>query len=181
MLVWLNFRNKQAIFCQDTLESAPMAPDPTPDLSHVIQLAVAPVFLLAGIGAFINVLTGRLGRIFDRSRVLEAAFDTSNPAGQPAILAELEALGRRSKLAYLGIALDIFAALLVCLLIAIAFAEHFFGFEARGIIGGLFIAAMLSLIGGLIAFLREVFVAVRSLSIGLSLRDAGSGQNSSRS
>lgn len=65
-----------------------------------------------------------------------------------------------------GIALDIFAALLVCLLIAVAFAEHFFGFEIRGLIAALFIAAMLSLIGGLIAFLREVFVAVRSLPIG---------------
>jgi hypothetical protein len=145
--------------------------DTTSDLSHVIQLAVAPVFLLAGIGAFINVLVLRLGRIFDRSRVLEAAFDTSTPAGRAVIKAELEALAQRAKLAYLGIALDIFAALLVCLLIAIAFTEHFFGFENRGVIGGLFIAAMLALIGGLIAFLRGVFVAVRSLSIGFSRCD----------
>jgi len=78
-------------------------------------------------------------------------------------------------MAYVGIALDIMAALLVCLLIAIAFVEHFFGFEIRGGIGGLFIAAMLSLIGGLIAFLREVFIAVRSLSIGLPRLVAGQG------
>jgi MFS family permease len=149
----------------------PMAPEPTSDLSHIIQLSVAPVFLLAGIGAFINVLAGRLGRIFDRSRVLEAAFDTSDSAGRQAIMSELEALGRRAKLAYLGITLDIIAALFVCLLIAIAFAEHFFGFETRGVIGGLFIASMLALIGGLIAFLREVFVAVKSLSSWLSNRD----------
>lgn len=144
-----------------------MAFDPTSDISHVIQLAVAPVFLLAGIGAFINAFAGRLGRIFDRSRALEVVFVASNPDQQTAIRVELEALGRRARLAYLGIALDILAALLVCLLIAIAFAEHFFGFEIRGLIGGLFIAAMLSLIGGLLAFLREVFIAVRSLSIGL--------------
>ena len=144
-----------------------MAFDPTSDISHVIQLAVAPVFLLAGIGAFINAFAGRLGRIFDRSRALEAVFVASNPDQQAVIRTELEALGRRARLAYLGIALDILAALLVCLLIAIAFAEHFFGFEIRGLIGGLFIAAMLALIGGLLAFLREVFIAVRSLSIGL--------------
>jgi hypothetical protein len=71
-----------------------MAPEPTSDLSYIIQLSVAPVFLLAGIGAFINVLAGRLGRIFDRSRVLEAAFDSSDSAARPAIMAELEALGR---------------------------------------------------------------------------------------
>ena len=148
-----------------------MAPDPTSDLSHIIQLSVAPVFLLAGIGAFINVLAGRLGRIFDRSRVLDAAFDTSDSSGQSAIKAEVLALERRAKLAYLGITLDIIAALFVCLLIAIAVSEHFFGFETRGVIGGLFIASMLALIGGLIAFLREVFVAVSSLSSGSSRRD----------
>lgn len=134
------------------------------DISHVIQLAVAPVFLLAGIGAFVNAFAVRLGRIFDRSRVLEAKYPTSEPARQQAIKAELETLARRSRTAYIGIALDVFAALLVCLLIATAFAGYFFGFEVRGLIAGLFIAAMLTLIGGLIAFLREIFIAVRSLS-----------------
>lgn len=146
-----------------------MYPDPTVDISHVIQMAVAPVFLLAGIGAFINAFAGRLGRIFDRSRLLESNFAASDATQQRIIRIELETLIRRARLAYLGIALDILAALLVCLLIAIAFAEHFFGFESRGLIGGLFIAAMVALIGGLLAFLREVFIAVRSLSIGLPL------------
>ena len=124
----------------------------TTDISHVIQLAVAPVFLLAGIGAFVNAFASRLGRIFDRSRSLEAK------------LAECEPDNRLAIEAYIGIALDIVAALLVCVLIAVAFAGYFFGIEIRGLIGGLFIAAMLSLIGGLIAFLREIFIAVRNLS-----------------
>jgi len=148
-----------------------MAPDSTSDLSQIIQLSVAPVFLLAGIGAFINVLAIRLGRIFDRSRVLEAAFDSGDSTGKAAMMAELLALEHRSKLAYLGIILDVFAALFVCLLIAIAFAEHFFGFESRGLIAGLFIASMLALIGGLIAFLREVFIAVKSLSLWFSRKE----------
>ena len=135
----------------------------TEDISHVIQLAVAPVFLLAGIGAFVNASAVRLGRIFDRSRLLESKYPTSPPDKQLAIKAELITLAHRSKVAYTGIALDVIAALLVCLLIAIAFAGYFFGYEIRGLIAGLFIAAMLSLLAGLIAFLREVFIAVRSL------------------
>jgi hypothetical protein len=144
-----------------------MNADPTADISYIIQLAVAPVFLLAGIGAFINAFAGRLGRIFDRSRLLEAAFAEQVPAKQAETQAELEILWRRARLAYFGIALDIIAALLVCILIAIAFAGHFFRFEIRGLIAGLFIFAMLALVGGLVAFLREVFIAVRSLSIGI--------------
>ena len=42
------------------------------DIAHVIQIAIAPVFLLAGIGAFLNVMTNRLGRVVDRWRSLEA-------------------------------------------------------------------------------------------------------------
>jgi hypothetical protein len=37
-------------------------------LAQIIQLAVAPVFLLAGLGAFLNVCAGRLARIVDRMR-----------------------------------------------------------------------------------------------------------------
>ena len=42
--------------------------DTATDIAHVIQLSVAPVFLLAGIGAFINAFASRLGRVFDRKR-----------------------------------------------------------------------------------------------------------------
>jgi len=165
----------------ERLKSKTMDPVSSADISHVIQLSVAPVFLLAGIGAFINAFAGRLGRIFDRSRILEADFADQQAEKQEEIQLELETLWRRARLAYFGIALDIIAALLVCLLIAIAFAGHFFSFEIRGLIGSLFIGAMLSLIGGLIAFLREVFIAVRCLSIGMRpKRGAADGAAASR-
>ncbi len=145
-----------------------MAIDVSQDLSQVIQLAVAPVFLLAGIGAFINASDARLGRIFDRSRVLEAALAACEQGFEDRIRTELRQLVRRARYAYVGIALDILSALLVCLLIVMAFTGHFFELQLRVLIGGLFIAAMLALIGGLIAFFLEVFVAVRGLSIGVA-------------
>jgi hypothetical protein len=49
-------------------------PIPSPELNHLAQIigqVVAPVFLLAGVGAFLNVCTGRLARIVDRSRNLQ--------------------------------------------------------------------------------------------------------------
>jgi hypothetical protein len=150
------------------------------DISHVIQLAVAPVFLLAGIGAFVNAFAVRLGRIFDRSRRLEEKYLSSNATQREKIRAELDMLARRSRTAYIGIALEVFAALLVCLLIATAFTGYFFGFEVRALIAGLFIAAMLSLTGGLLAFLREIFIAVNSLSTlspHLVIRNIGASAN----
>ncbi len=51
--------------------------------SHVIQLAVAPVFLLTGIGAILSVLTGRLGRVVDRFRALNEKCDLPQVQAEP--------------------------------------------------------------------------------------------------
>jgi hypothetical protein len=142
------------------LETAPA------DISQVIQLAVAPVFLLAGIGAFVNAFAGRLARVVDRSRHLESGMEAlGDHNARAAAYRELDTLRRRARLAYAGIALATFSGLLVCLLIVFAFLDHFLTLDMPEIIGGLFVAAMLALIGALIAFLREVFLAVRNLAL----------------
>jgi len=137
------------------------------DIAHVIQLAVAPVFLLAGIGAFVNAFAARLGRVFDRIRVLEREFGTASADRRGALANELEMLGHRARLTYYGIALTILSAFLVCVLVTLAFLAYFLEFESRMAIGVLFIAAMLALLFALLIFLREVFVAVRRLSLTL--------------
>jgi len=52
-------------------------------VAHAIQLAVAPVFLLSGIGAILVVITNRLGRIIDRARVLEDRLDNASRNSTP--------------------------------------------------------------------------------------------------
>ena len=47
-------------------------------ISEIMQTAVTPVFLLAGIGALLNVMTGRLGRIIDRLRYLQSFLERIN-------------------------------------------------------------------------------------------------------
>jgi len=137
------------------------------DIAHVIQLAVAPVFLLAGIGAFVNAFAARLGRVFDRIRVLEREVGSASPDQRLVLASELEMLGRRARLTYYGIALTILSAFLVCVLVTLAFLAYFLKFEGRLAIGVLFIAAMLALLFALLIFLREVFVAVSRLSLKL--------------
>lgn len=49
-----------------------MVADPSAGImSHAIQLAIAPVFLLTGIAGLLAVIANRLGRIIDRARSLE--------------------------------------------------------------------------------------------------------------
>lgn len=139
-------------------------------LVHAIQLAVAPVFLLSGISALLAVLTNRLSRVIDRARALEAEHpNTEGPA-----LAELEerlaTLSQRGRLISRAILLVTVCALLVCTVVAALFAFAFFGVDASRLIGFVFIVAMLSLIGALLAFLSEIFLATRSLRIGPPVR-----------
>jgi hypothetical protein len=133
------------------------------EIAHVIQLAVAPVFLLTGVAGILNVLTNRLARIIDRSRVLEAVI--AGPGANPKAAAELVVLGKRSLAVNLAIALVTLCALLVCAVIAALFLGTFFALDVARAVGWVFIAAMLCLIGGLIAFLREIRLANRGLRI----------------
>jgi len=135
---------------------------PLSDLAHVIQLAIAPVFLLTAIATILNVLTGRLARAVDRRRVLAAAL--LKVEGDLALLAneELAYELRRVKLIYVAITMAVFAALLVAALISLAFIDPFVNLNFTKLIALLFILAMVALVASLAILLREIFYAVNS-------------------
>ena len=136
------------------------------DLAHVIQLAVAPVFLLTGIGPALGVLTNRLARIVDRARVLERLHPDSAWTEQPDLHAQLLTLQRRAQLINRAITLCTSCALLICVVIATLFIGALMGVNLATLIVVLFLVGMLALIGGFITFLQEIFLATASLRIG---------------
>ncbi|MFO0826780.1 MAG: DUF2721 domain-containing protein [Phycisphaerales bacterium] len=136
------------------------------DIGHAIQLAVAPVFLLSGIGAMLAVMTNRLARVIDRARGLESEFE-EGPADAESIRLKLAVLSRRARLAGLAITLCTITALLICALIALLFISAFLDFHAGAAIALLFVAAMFTFFSGLVAFLREILLATSTLRIGV--------------
>jgi len=129
-------------------------------IAHVIQLAVAPVFLLTGIGALLSVLTSRLSRIVNRRRVLHDFVTASVKVNQRIMTREFEVLVRRGHLINRAISLCTSSALLVCIVIAALFSGAFLRTDLSILIGVLFIATMIALVGGLIYFLREIHLAM---------------------
>lgn len=130
------------------------------DIARVIQLAVAPVFLLTAIATLITALNNRLGRIIDRRRVMQerACSLAEEQAGEAR--SELRVLARRARLIYLAILFAVLGALLICLVVAGAFIGALVSVDlARGV-AGLFILAMFALVACLSLFLREVYLAV---------------------
>ena len=136
------------------------------DISHAIQLAVAPVFLLTAIGAMLGVMTNRLGRVIDRARLLESRLETAQVGDVGALQTHLKILSRRAKLINLAITCCTMTALLVCSVIAVLFFGSFVHFDMSAPVAILFILAMILLVMGLLWFLREVFLATASLRIG---------------
>ena len=135
-------------------------------IAQVIQLAVAPVFLLTGVGAILGVLTHRLARIIDRARAIEGRLPVASEGEKSAFHCQLNVLRRRARLANWAISLCTTSAFLVCTIIVVLFLEAFLSLNRPGVIALLFIAAMLALIAGLLVFLREIYLATASLRIG---------------
>lgn len=136
------------------------------DVAHAIQLAVAPVFLLTGVGALLAVLTSRLARIVDRARQLEGLLAQADEAGRDRLLAELRVLSRRARYVNLAVTLATFCALLVCTVIVLLFFGAYSEARVVRTVGIIFIVAMFTLIAALLVFLREIFTATRHLRIG---------------
>lgn len=138
------------------------------DLAKAIQLALAPVFLLTGIGALLGVMTGRLARIVDRGRAFAEGQVSCVSCDHAAITLELETLEPRRHLTSVAITATTVAALLVCAVIAGLFVEVMLQTPLKWLISAFFAAAMFALVVGLIFFLRELHLAMRTVRIGIS-------------
>ncbi len=131
-----------------------------PEIAGVIQLAVAPVFMLTAVGTLIAALNIRLGRAVDRRRVLEQELpampdDEIGPARD-----ELATIARRIHFVYFAITAAVVSGLFICLLIAGAFLATFVKTDISYTIAVLFVFAVVALIACLLLFLREIFLAV---------------------
>ena len=135
-------------------------------IANVIQLAIAPVFLLTALGAILGVLSNRLSRVVDRARVLDDKLGHIQGEELQMVQDELHVLSRRARWVNRAITSCTACALLICLEIIALFAGAFLATDLSPAAGTLFILAMIALTIGLLAFLREVFLATHHLRIG---------------
>lgn len=143
------------------------------DISHTIQLAVAPVFLLTAIATTLNVLTTRLGRIVDRARRVEGRLIAAAAGEAPVTFGELRLLTRRARLIQIALTFGTGSALFVCLTIAAAFVGYMLGARLGGAMAILFLLAVAAYVGALGCFLREVFWAYKTLTFALPPDEGG--------
>ena len=139
------------------------------EVAEIIQTVLAPVFLLAGIGAFLNVCTGRLSRIVDRTREIEPRLLASRGGEHDRHLREMKVLDRRIVLVNQAIWLAVFAAVLICLVVILLFAGSLVSGHFGTAISVLFILCMLALGVGFAVFLVETRLGARAVRVRTAL------------
>lgn len=142
------------------------------DITRVIQLAIAPVFMLTAIASIINALLGRLGRAVDRRRAVEGQVGRATDQ-DPDAVAELLLLARRIQLVLWSIGFAVLSALLVCVLIGTAFLGAYTSLDLSRTVAILFVAAVFALTGSLLLFMREVFLAAISVQHNIRTKRGG--------
>ena len=134
-------------------------------VAEIVRLALAPVFLLSGIGAFLNVLASRLSRIVDRSRQIEPRLLASRGAEHERWIADLRILDRRMRLISWATGLSVSSAILTCLVVVLLFGANLVRTRLGTEIAWLFIASMLTIGAGFAVFLLETTVAARAVRV----------------
>ena len=141
---------------------------PLPQVSQVaqtIQLALAPVFLLAGIGAFLNVCVSRLARIIDRARDVEKWVLSTRGKEHDRMVSEIRVLDRRMSVVNAAIFLSVASACAVCLVVILLFAGNLFNAHLGTPIAILFSLAMLLQAAAFATFIQEIRLASRTIHI----------------
>lgn len=135
------------------------------EIADIIQSVLAPVFLLAGIGAFLNVCAGRLSRIVDRVRTIEPLLLKSRGVEHDRYLSEMRVLDRRIVLVSRAIWLAVLAAVLICLVVVLLFAGSLVSGHFGTAISVLFMICMVALGAGFAVFLVETQVGSRAVRV----------------
>jgi hypothetical protein len=134
-------------------------------ITHGIQLAVAPVFLLTAVSGMIGAVAGRLARIIDRARTVEdRARTTTDEEFLKRAYTELGELRMRGRLANGCIALLTTCAFLIGVTIIVLFLGETAAFQISRFAVGSFLLGVGCFLLALLCFLAETVVATRLLN-----------------
>ncbi len=136
-------------------------------LLAVIQAAIAPVVLISGVGLLLLTLSGRLGRIVDRTRLVAAELKSVGEDERAGLLHQLNVLRHRARLIRLALTLSATAVALVGLVITLLFLGQIYPWHVTLVCTVLFVAALLCVVVAMFVFVRELTESLVALELSI--------------
>lgn len=139
-------------------------------LVPILQLAIGPVILISGVGLLLLTLTNRFGRMVDRSRVLVRELAAA-PDGAWAqnLRDQVVILSRRAEILRVSITLGAITVLMVGVMILVLFLGALLQLKVALLLILVFSVAVISLIGSMVAFIRDMNLALEAARLDLQL------------
>lgn len=134
-------------------------------IAQTIQLALAPVFVLVAIGNIMNILSTRLGRVVDRSRILQDMHGSTSGDDHDAVVREIRMVDQRIRIIGRAIMLLVASGLTIGITVAILFLEELLDAKLQQIAAAFFFMAIMLLMSALWLFMRETRLAAAALQI----------------
>ncbi|WP_241557248.1 DUF2721 domain-containing protein [Croceibacterium ferulae] len=134
-------------------------------IAQTIQLALTPVFVLVAIGNILNILSNRLARVVDRSRILQKSHARTSGLEHDAVVREIRIVDRRIRLINSAMLLLVMSGLSIGITVAMLFVEEVFSASLQNAAAAFFFASIALLMAALLSFLRETRVATNALKI----------------
>ncbi|MEO0061743.1 MAG: hypothetical protein RLZZ08_303 [Pseudomonadota bacterium] len=134
-------------------------------ISQTIQLALAPVFVLVAIGNIMNILSTRLGRVVDRSRILQERHGRTSGTEHDEIVREIRLVDQRIRIIGRAITLLVTSGLTIGFTVSMLFVEELFAVNLQQVAAAGFFAAIMLLMVALWLFMRETRLAADALKI----------------
>lgn len=134
-------------------------------IAQTIQLALAPVFVLVAIGNIMNILSTRLGRVVDRSRILQELHASTSGDDHDAVVREIRMVDQRIRIIGRAIMLLVASGLTIGLTVAVLFLEELLDAKLQQVAAAFFFMAIMLLMSALWLFMRETRLAAAALQI----------------
>jgi Protein of unknown function (DUF2721) len=138
------------------------------DLVPILQIAVGPAILISGVGLLLLSMTNRLGRVIDRSRQLSSDIRSPEASHSQRATSQIEILMVRARLVRWAITQATFSLLFASALVITLFVAAVLRLEVGLLVAALFVCCMGSLIGSLVAFLRDINLSLAALKLELA-------------
>ncbi|MBE7244035.1 MAG: DUF2721 domain-containing protein [Actinomycetospora chiangmaiensis] len=137
-------------------------------IAHIIQVALAPAFLLSALATLLNVFSTRLGRIADKVDALSAeaakvAQARATDAEARRLSRRLTFLRRRSFVLDIAVALASLGSCLIGLAVLTLFVGALRDGAAASVLFACFGAALICTVAAISAFMAEILMAGRGV------------------